>query len=308
MKISGILLLMLIGCLKGFTQSEFAPIGAEWYYSQYVSFMPPMANYVKHTCIKDSTIEGKRVKVIQKTNYRYGGIPFPMGYEYLYQHGDTISYWKSGEFHVLYNFSLSKGDSILLYSEMPNYCVDKTPYGWSSIDSVFSVTINNHSLKAYYATHKKGSDWGFDGWPIIEKIGSTMYLFPQYTDCIMDMPGLGALRCYSDPDLGFYQFEKTRCDTITTYPDGFIQLDKNSLFTVFPNPVSRDLIIQSNSTNEEAYTLELYSVKGELVKTECLEGGSTLHRIDVSSLKSGVYIVRLISASGRYSEEVVIKE
>jgi len=55
-------------------------------------------------------------------------------------------------------------------------------------------------------------------------------------------------------------------------------------------------------------TLELYSVKGELVNTECLEGGSNLHRIDVSSLKSGVYVVRLISASGRYSEEVVIKK
>ena len=77
---------------------------------------------------------------------------------------------------------------------------------------------------------------------------------------------------------------------------------------VFPNPFTHELFIQSNSTNEEAYTLELYSVKGELVKTECLDGGTNLHRIDVSSLKRGIYIVRLISASGRYSEEVIIKE
>jgi hypothetical protein len=44
------------------------------------------------------------------------------------------------------------------------------------------------------------------------------------------------------------------------------------------------------------------------ISAECLEGGSNLHHIDVSSIKRGVYVVRLISASGRYSEEVIIKE
>jgi len=32
------------------------------------------------------------------------------------------------------------------------------------------------------------------------------------------------------------------------------------------------------------------------------------HRIDVSSLRNGVYILRLISASKKYNEEVIIKE
>jgi len=77
---------------------------------------------------------------------------------------------------------------------------------------------------------------------------------------------------------------------------------------VFPNPVSAELFVKSSGGFEEDYTLELFSVKGELVKTECLEGGNSLNRIDVSSLKSGVYVVRLISASGRYFEEMIIKE
>jgi len=84
--------------LAASSQTEFAPIGAEWYYTQSESYNPPQYNYLKHTCIKDSTIAGKRVKVIQKTKFKFGGVTVPMGYEYLYQHGDTISYWKSGEF------------------------------------------------------------------------------------------------------------------------------------------------------------------------------------------------------------------
>jgi len=76
---------------------------------------------------------------------------------------------------------------------------------------------------------------------------------------------------------------------------------------VYPNPVSRELFVEGNFKGKD-YRLELYSVKGELVKTECLEGGSNLHRIDISSLRNGIFILRLISASGKYDEEVIIKE
>jgi hypothetical protein len=117
--------LLLANCHSGFSQPEFAPIGAEWYYFEYESFNPPQANYIKHSCIKDSIIAGKNVKVIQKKLYRCNG-PVDMGYEYLDRNGDTISNWKSVEFHVLYNFYLPKGDSILLYSEMPDYCENKS--------------------------------------------------------------------------------------------------------------------------------------------------------------------------------------
>jgi hypothetical protein len=205
MKIILLFVLILFTYLTGFAQPEFAPIGAEWYYSQYEGYMPPQANYVKHTCIKDSVIAGKNVKVIQKTLYRRDG-PVAMGYEYLHQNGDTISYWKGDMFHILYNFSLSKGDSILLYSEMPDYCENKSPYGWGSIDSVYTKTINNRSLKAYFCSNKKGYHWSLDGSPIIEKIGGTSYLLPQNNDCVVDVPGIGPLRCYSDPELGSCYF------------------------------------------------------------------------------------------------------
>lgn len=298
--------------LSGFAnaQPEFAPIGAVWYYSQYESYNPPQANYIKHTCIKDTTVEGKKVKVIQKTNFRYGGIPVGMGYEYLYQSGDTIFYWKSGEFHVLYNFSLSKGDSILLYSEMPNRCTDKTSYGWSRIDTVYTVQVNNQTLKTYLSTHVEGSVWGFDGWPVIEKIGSTQYLLPQNSFCgFMDgQPQIGQLRCYSDPELGDFYYEKVPCDTITSFPDSFSSLNRNSQLKVFPNPVSDKLFVQSHQRLKEGSTLEMYSVNGELIKRECLKGEVTSYQFNLSYLEPGIYILRMISDSGKYAEEIIIKE
>jgi hypothetical protein len=95
----------------------------------------------------------------------------------------------------------------------------------------------------------------------------------------------------------------------------FVGLDKISKettpdkgFKVYPNPVSGKLFVQQTSNIDEVFTLEMYSVKGELLKTECLEPGSMLHRIDTSWLRNGIYILRLISDSGKYDEKVIVKE
>lgn len=301
-----IFVLLLANCLIGFTQTEFAPIGAEWYYSNYEGYNPPQFDYIKHVCIKDSTITGKRVKIIQKTKFKYGGVAVNLGYEYLYQNGDTIFYWKSGGFHVLYNFSLSKGDSILLYSEMPNQCLDKTPYGWSRIDSVYSDTINNHQLKAYFSTHKEGSVWGFDSFPIIEKIGSTAYLLPQNTFCgIMDgEPQIGLLRCYSDPEIGFYQFENIPCDKIESWPDSFTQLNTNSRVKLYPNPVVDELTIECNDVLADNFNLHIFDLSGKLVSSQTFCPGET---INLSFLHRGLYPISIYNNNKLYSNGNIYK-
>lgn len=293
--------------LEGFTHNEFAPIGAEWYYSKYESYNQPQTHYIKHTCIKDSTIVGKKVKVIQKTLFKYGGVTINLGYEYLYQNGDTISYWKSGAFHILYNFSLSKGDSILLYSEMPNQCEAKTPYGWSKIDSVYSEKINNHQLKAYFSSHKKGSVWGFDSFSIIEKIGSTQYLLPQNAFCgIADgYPQIGLLRCYSDPEIGFYQLDNVPCDKIQSWPDSFSPLKKNSQVKLYPNPVLNDLIIEFNDLLGAFYNLEIFDLNGKLINSQSFCPGE---RIDLSYLGRGLYPICIYNKNKLYFNGNIYKK
>jgi hypothetical protein len=296
--------LLVFLCSSVFSQPEFAPIGAEWYYSQYESYNPPQANYIKHTCIKDSTINGKTVKVIQKTRFTREGTT-DLGNEYLYQHGDTISYWKSGEFHELYNFSLSKGDSMLLYSELFNYCEDKTPYGWVVIDSVYSVTVNGQNLKAYFASHKEGSVWGFDdGFPIFEKIGSIRYLLPQSTSCIMDIPGIGSLRCYSEPELGSFYYENLPCDTLTTFPDYTIGIPNGHMFRLYPNPVTDYLNIEFIDQPGSWCYLEIYNNNGEkLLKKEFY----SVDRVDMSKFPNGIYFLNIKNNNKIYYNGIICK-
>jgi hypothetical protein len=82
-------------------------------------------------------------------------------------------------------------------------------------------------------------------------------------------------------------------------------VNDNDIIKVYPNPISSDIFIEGNFTEKE-YTLELYSIKGELIKTECFQGGSNSFKMDMRSLKSGSYILRIIS-EGKYAEELIIK-
>jgi hypothetical protein len=301
--------LLVFSFFCGLAQKEFAPIGAEWYYEKAESYNPPVFGYVKHKCIKDTVIEGQTVKVLEITHSPNDYTTSLLGYEYILQKGDTIFYWKSGEFHLLYNFALQKGDSLLLYSEMPNQCEEKTNYGWSKVDSIFHQSINNVELKGYYTVGIHGSIWGFDYFPTIEIIGNLGYLFPQNLFCgIYDgFPQFGSLRCYTDDSLGFFQFNKrVKCDSTTNYPVGVETITKSNRFSVYPNP-SCDMIKIDYKGNSSisGYNLVLYDVIGN----KKIEKGIADHKtnIDISYLNKGSYILLIQSGNKIIDYEKILK-
>jgi hypothetical protein len=292
-------------------QKEFAPIGAEWYYNKAASYNPPVIGYVKHKCIKDSIIEGQKVKVLEITHSPNDYTTIFLGHEYILQKGDSIFYWKSGAFHILYNFSLQKGDSLLLYSEMLNQCEEKTNYGWSKVDSTYTTTINNVPLRAYYSSSTNGSIWGLEGigLPIYETIGSLYYLFPQNVFCgIYDgFTQLGSLRCYTDDSLGFFQFnQRERCDSTTNYPISIDIISKNNMFEVYPNP-SFDMITIDYKGNEtiSGFKYVLYDVIGNKRVEKGIDGNKT--NIDISFLNKGSYILLIKSENKIIDYEKILK-
>lgn len=293
-------------------QREFAPIGAEWYYEQHLGFNPPVFGYVRHRSIKDSVIEGHQVKVLEISSAINNDSISLLGFEYLLQKGDTILYWKGGEFHVLYNFSLQKGDSLLLYSEMPNQCDEQTNYGWTTIDSTYTVTIGDNNLKAYTSSAANGSiwAWGERGLPIYESIGSLQYLFPQNAFCgVYDgIPELGLLRCYTDGTLGTVKFVTgLSCDSTSNYGVGNKLTPDKQHFWVYPNPAENvlNLIVQDYQAFEN-YHVELFDPTGRKVLSAEIKQSSNLLELD--GLSKGNYILLLkrkdeIIASGSFNKK-----
>ena len=194
---------------------------------------------------------------------------------------------------LLYDFSFVKGDTL------------NVGFDTFKVDSVLTKLWGGKLRKHWYLypVHAEGDtirEWYKTLW--VEGVGQINY-FPSNVGV-----NYGAklfLLCFEENGQQVYQNPEYNTCFYTSLDD-IPNPDKG--FKVYPNPVLGELFIQANSNTTEAYTLEMYSAKGELVKTECLESRSNLHRIDVSSLRNGIYILRLISASGKYVEKVIIKE
>jgi hypothetical protein len=199
-------------------------------------------------------------------------------------------FWQTEE--LLYDFSFVKGDTL------------NAGFTTFKVDSVLTKLWGGKMRKHWYLNpvHAEGDtvkEWYKTLW--IEDVGQIEY-FP------FNVSGaVGAttrLLCFQENGQQVYQNPEYNTCFYTSLSD-----IPNPIkgFKVYPNPVSGELFIQPSSNNDEGFTIEMYSVKGELIKTECLEADSSLHRIDTSSLRNGIYILRLISDSGKYDEKVIVK-
>lgn len=286
--------LLILGFLAQ-AQHEFAPIGAEWYYEEMLSHNPPEAGYIKLTSIKDSIIVNKNVRVIEVLFAPDDTTQIVEGYEYLYQSGDTIWYWKNKQFHMLYNFAMKKGDSILLYSEILNQCTQNDPYGWNKVDSVFTRPFNGLDLNAYSSIPINNSVWGFEMYSF-EIFGNLNYLIPQNKDCLYDGIFHGPLRCYSDPVNGMLvtSLPNVKCDSTYTYTgpiNAITALKRTGIISVYPNPVVHELTIKGYDSDTLAgnYEIKIISIKGQVLKTY----NPSLKTIEVSDLAKGTYFLTI---------------
>ena len=75
--------------------------------------------------------------------------------------------------------------------------------------------------------------------------------------------------------------------------------------SLYPNPVSDYLSIE---TNHVIKLLEIYDLQGRLQKTLTPLVGSSLQKIDISALNSGVYVIRIGLKSGAVIDKKIIKK
>ncbi|MFN5323547.1 MAG: T9SS type A sorting domain-containing protein [Bacteroidota bacterium] len=72
------------------------------------------------------------------------------------------------------------------------------------------------------------------------------------------------------------------------------------VFTAFPIPAHEEVIVKFETEDEAEYRMELYDIKGTLVKTrsEMSTPGKNLMVMDVRSLMSGIYMMRINGSNG----------
>jgi PKD repeat protein len=88
---------------------------------------------------------------------------------------------------------------------------------------------------------------------------------------------------------------------IQKYQDSFTEVQ------LWPNPVNDKFRLQINSTAVKQYKLELYDIKGKLIKTEhiAMDNGNSGTEIDTGFLEKGLYVLSLSDGANQKTLRLV---
>lgn len=84
------------------------------------------------------------------------------------------------------------------------------------------------------------------------------------------------------------------CTTVVTYINnlGIGEMNMFSNVTMFPNPVSEELVIDLSSVSSEDVTIEIYDMSGKLLATANNQNG-TMVSVNMAAFANGIYHVKL---------------
>ena len=114
--------------------------------------------------------------------------------------------------------------------------------------------------------------------------------------------------CIIDWTLGEIAIE-TFTQTSTILTQGFqqnflsnptaIEIAEKSEFSFYPNPAKDCIYLNLKQAHNENVNVEIFNIKGTKVWSSILESAKDLEKIDINSLPSGMYMLRISSRQGK---------
>ncbi|MBK8566251.1 MAG: agmatine deiminase family protein [Saprospiraceae bacterium] len=103
---------------------------------------------------------------------------------------------------------------------------------------------------------------------------------------------------------GYYRFH------VDQFVSSAVEPKEAAIKSIYPNPASGITVIPISTTNPIQASIELIDVLGQHVSTIFagqLQHGETRHYLDAAQLPTGIYFVRLQTATGISSQKVVVR-
>ena len=283
---------------------DFAPIGANWYYNERFAFSGDI-DFMKITSVIDTTINEKPCRLIRKDgNPMCSGRPDE---EYLYEESNRLYFWDPAfnKFQVLYDLNKAIRDYWII--EVKDIMRDNNSDTIKIVvDSISSLIINDKTLKVLHVTYQVLTEvhpYSYQS-KIIEKIGDIQYLFNFYPNSSLACDGNYAdgLRCYNDSYLGNYSTGIVDSCNYTYKWTGIDEIGKNPGFSVYPNPTTG--LIEINSIINDELTAILVDITGRPVNYQSFYQNT---RIDLTNYQNGSYFLMIKQKDKRAGIIKIIK-
>lgn len=283
----GIILIILSGFPPHYadSQKEWAPVGAEWFFSSTMNH-----TFSKYTAERDTLIVGKKCSIITHQGKMV---------EIMYEEDGKVFYRFDEKFNLIYDFSVQTGDTVPFIFKGLSSSLDVEAFRINYVvESIENKTFHTSKLDYKYQENLDYAIW--ETAPTAYKyrertgveIGCIDGLLLSIAICTDDI----ILRCYHDSEINYvsdlWSIQNKPCD----YTTDDRQVSGSSSFSVFPNPVSDELSIELpvlKPTNR--ISVDILDITGNFLKTiQLVEKNS---KVIVSDLGSGTYFLRFFDGS-----------
>jgi len=258
-------------------------VGAEWYYE--ILNDDGSITYQHLQCTGDTTINGKRPKIIVRSNTHYDrGEITEVTHEYVYEENGEVYWWNKElqDFTLLYDFSAEVGDEweikvgsesfVTRVYEMETYMIDGIPYKKMTIgdaDNIFSGTL-------------------------VSTIGHLTSFFPENLMIRNKGYHIEGLRCYWLDSHLLLKIGDRDCDEVyQQLHNGVDETEKNG-FEVYPNPANNILFVRLPQCDSPTMDKNKYLITNLMGQT-ILQGSINAEnqQIDITDLPTGMYFINI---------------
>ena len=289
--------------------NEWFPVGTQWIYLEIGINDPVKETLVQVT--QDTVIQGLKCRVLEvltEESFFPEGVPEVI----LYTTGDIVYQYAEEEFHILYDFTLSAGDTIELY--VPYGGIDNSKRHREVVDSVKIINIGGKALRAYWTRPMdNNSSWFYNyGFPVIERIGGTGFIVPQ--DQLSEV-AWGPMTYFKDSCITVniinpsctastceYRLTQQDCELISPTHQSILR----EPIKIYPNPTRDWLTIHQLPAPITHYAI--YDLNGQLLLQKQSFQSLIKPVIPVHTLSNGIYILQLTTeAMGMWSTRFVVQ-
>jgi len=278
-------------------QTEFAPIGAEWYYNCCAEGNIVRSHFNRIISEKDTIVEENVCRVLKQY---YDNSTIAHEKHIIKQEQGKVYYYYQEQFNLLFDFDAEVNDIVEFTFKFRKYGYDNFPLYKDTVLSaeyqVKSITTNAQNLKTFATTileDDKFADYGMEILPwyysYTEKTGYYSEFMPMLDNAAHTLlDNFPMLRCYSDVDFSFISDEwsitSLPCDYLFTTS---INTDKDENIKIYPNPFSNNIIAFTHNGGN----IKIIDISGKVVYSSELSNG--INEISTSHFLKGVYLVKI---------------
>ena len=267
--------------------------GSEWYYE--ILNDDGSITYQHLECTGDTVMQGKRPKVIVRSNTHYDrDTVTEISHEYIYEENGFVYWWnnKLEEFTTLYNLNANAGDEweIIVGNESLTMHVD-------------AVENYDYEGQTYRMLHVSDTANIFSG-NIVCSIGHLTSFFPERLMTRGKGYRVEGMRCYWVKGELIFKYGDRDCDEVYEQLHNGVEDNPSAgsgTFVVYPNPANGILFVRLPQCDSPTTGQTEYRITNSLGQT-LLQGNITTEtqQINIESLPAGMYFITFAGETQKF--------